>query len=779
MLQSIRTLQRRPFYRRSVTTAMFGLAYLIFGKLSLLLAIAPGYATPLFPSAGVALAGVLLYGYRTSIGIWLGCFLLTALDPGEFLRFNHSPSGLLLSAIVATGVVAEAVVGAFLIRRFETSRMLLTSISDIGKFLFLGAFVAVTVGATSGVGALFLFGVISKEAFAYNWWNWWVGDGIGIFVSVPILFSLFAEPRPLWRKRIGLVGLPLIVIICIYVIVFIQASTWERKSTRQSLENVGTVAVAQLEKSFEGYLNALYALESVLSVEGNDELRMFENVGQRWIGLYSGIYDLTWSPRVRREERSDHERRARESGFPDYEIREPAAAGGWVRSPEAEEYFPSRFVTPNRTHDVVMGFNQKTNDERNRTMERSRDTGRPAAVGPTRLYQKVSFRKALIVFAPVFSGDHETIEDRRKNLVGYLKAVFSLEDVIAASLKDFPYDYFRILIFDDEPSRGKLVFPVDVRSDAVPRLPSFDTKLQVADRPFWVRVVPTEAYIHRQRGPGPWIMLASGFLISALLTAFLLSITGHAFNIEKQLTEKNMLSAKLQRSAEELRQSNADLEQFAYVASHDLKEPLRTVASYLQLIERRLGKSLDQDTRDFMDFAIDGAQRMSAMIADLLAYARIGKTGRKSEPTDIQSVINAALQNLTTAIQERTAKITVTSLPVFYLDYLEGVLLFQNLIDNALKYHDGNRPAEVEISSRKENGVWVFSVRDNGIGISKDYLANIFLMFKRAHTRNEYSGNGIGLAMCKKIVERHGGKIWVESKPGEGSRFSFVIPPIA
>ena len=234
-------------------------------------------------------------------------------------------------------------------------------------------------------------------------------------------------------------------------------------------------------------------------------------------------------------------------------------------------------------------------------------------------------------------------------------------------------------------------------------------------------------------------------------------------------------TAELAQRVEELARSNADLEYFAYVASHDLQEPLRMVASYTKLLERRYKGKLDSDADEFIGFAIAGAKRMQTMIQDLLSLSRITTKGRSFQLTEARAACDTALEDLRTAIEESHAVMSVGPLPAVLADAAQLAQLFQNLIGNAIKYRKANGP-EIHVAARLEENHWVFSVQDNGIGIEPQYFERIFQMFQRLHTREQYSGTGIGLAICRKIVERHGGKIWVESQPGQGSTFLFTIP---
>jgi signal transduction histidine kinase len=229
------------------------------------------------------------------------------------------------------------------------------------------------------------------------------------------------------------------------------------------------------------------------------------------------------------------------------------------------------------------------------------------------------------------------------------------------------------------------------------------------------------------------------------------------------------------RAEEDFARSNAELEQFAYVASHDLQEPLRMVASYVQLLERRYRGRLDKDADEFIGFAVDGAKRMQALINDLLAYARIGTRGKAFTPTDSEKAARTGAGNLRVAIEESGAQISYQSLPTLHADASQLAQLFQNLFSNAIKFRSQAAPI-IKVSAERRDGAWQFSVTDNGIGIDPQYSEHVFRLFQRLHTRAAYPGTGIGLALCKKIVERHGGRIWVESRLGQGSTFHFTIP---
>ena len=242
------------------------------------------------------------------------------------------------------------------------------------------------------------------------------------------------------------------------------------------------------------------------------------------------------------------------------------------------------------------------------------------------------------------------------------------------------------------------------------------------------------------------------------------------------ITERKKAEAALREAHEELKRSNAELEQFAYVASHDLQEPLRMVSSYTQLLMRRYGDKLDGDAREFTAFIVDGATRMKQLIEDLLAYSRVGTRDKNFKPVDAGSSLGRALTNLRAAIQDSGATVTHDPLPTIPCDEVQVAQLFQNLIGNALKFRKPDAAPAVHVGAADQGAEWEFMVRDNGIGIEPQYFERIFMVFQRLHDKGEYPGTGIGLAIVKKVVERHGGRIWVQSQPGAGTTFHFTMP---
>ncbi|QLK26866.1 ATP-binding protein [Natrinema zhouii] len=279
--------------------------------------------------------------------------------------------------------------------------------------------------------------------------------------------------------------------------------------------------------------------------------------------------------------------------------------------------------------------------------------------------------------------------------------------------------------------------------------------------------------------PGPGL---SNLIRSVLILTGFSSVAGygvgtyaaHAKTGNYQLERQNRLLEQTQRQLEE---SNQRLEQFAYAASHDLQEPLRMVSSYLELIERRYGDELDEDGEEFLDYAIDGSERMKEMIEGLLEYSRVDTQGEPFEPVDLDEVLANVRKDLELQIEETQTTIETDELPRVEGDESQLRQLFQNLLSNAIEY-TGDEAPRIDVSAERDTEEWIISVRDNGIGIDPEDQDRVFEVFQRLHSQEEHSGTGIGLALCKRIVERHGGEIRIDSAPGEGTTFTFSLPAV-
>jgi signal transduction histidine kinase len=369
----------------------------------------------------------------------------------------------------------------------------------------------------------------------------------------------------------------------------------------------------------------------------------------------------------------------------------------------------------------------------------------------------------------------------RGKTLGATYAGFRMGDLVDRTLPPGDRDA-AVEVYDLGPVSGAarplgeaaLSFDSDDRRDALhPERAAFGTetvRFEVMGRRWAVHYAPGHSLAAPNQALLNWLPLLFGLFL-AVLAAWLLGASPRTERRAIALAER--MTQSLRDSQTELARSNAELERFAYVASHDLREPLRTITGFLGLLSRRHRDRLDDEGREFIDLAVAGAKRMDSLIAELLEYSR---TGRSAEPTDLEAAWNVAVRNLSAAIAEAGAVVTAGPLPVVLADRGEMVQVLQNLLGNAIKYHHGDGPPHVHAEAVRRGEEWEVSVCDDGPGIDPRHHERIFVLLQRLHRDDEVEGTGMGLAICKKIVEHHGGRIWVESAEGEGARFSFALP---
>jgi hypothetical protein len=355
----------------------------------------------------------------------------------------------------------------------------------------------------------------------------------------------------------------------------------------------------------------------------------------------------------------------------------------------------------------------------------------------------------------------------------------------------------RVLLVEDNPSDVELVLCAlrkdgfDVSSDVVQTVEDFRLRIHTTDYdliladynlPQWSGMEAVEILNHENLDVP--LIVVTGYLgeekavecIKRGATDCVLKdhLARLPFSVARAMQEKRLRQQR-SRSEEELARSNAELEQFAYVASHDLQEPLRMIANYTQLLAERYRGKLDEQADKYIAYSVDGAVRMQTLIRDLLSFSRVGTAEIDLSATECHAVVEQALKNLQAAVQESGATVKWTGLPMVMADPSQLTQVFQNLIANAIRFHGAEAPV-VQIDAEKKDHEWVVTVSDNGIGVPVESWQDIFVIFRRLHTRSEYAGNGIGLSICKKIIERHGGKIWIEAQAKPGCRFKFTLP---
>jgi signal transduction histidine kinase len=567
------------------------------------------------------------------------------------------------------------------------------------------------------------------------------------------------------------------VTACLLIATALAASFGARqidhRAAEQLDEQAGIVA-ATVDRRVDAYLEKLYGIRGFMM--GSEEATRAEferylaeqRIGERFPGAQSvGFAEVSQlEGRDAFIERVDRDAQESNLPYPRFAIRPNAFRPMSV---------VVDYIHPPGAAQAAFGFDLLSESFRRASVTRARDRARPIATSPLTFVTEVADEQGVLVFLPYYAGEDQTpVPPRRSELfrgVSYAALRFPdlMRGIVSASDDLEVYDVGSVE--DPVPARlraGDAAFDLNGRPEAPD--PDLDEsrlrRLVVAGRRWQVYYRPSGELVSGSERAVPWLIGGFGLLVSLLAGGVVQTLT----------TTTRRAEAIADERTDELRRSNEELERFAFVASHDLQQPLRTVSGFLQLLEHQMGEKLDPTAKEYIAHALSGTRQMGTLIDDLLAYSRVGRDDRPLGPVPLDDVWDTAVEQLRASIDDAGARITRQELPVVHGDRGQLVQVFANIVGNAVKYR-GEAAPEVHAHATRVNGGWEVAVEDNGIGIDPAHHARIFEMFRRLHTEDEYEGTGVGLAMAKRIVERSGGDIRVESQPGAGSRFVVSLLP--
>lgn len=757
-----------------VAVALVAGVYYLSGRLGLLLAIPPGYATAVWPASGIALAAVLLDGRRALIGVALGSALIN-LPTG----WDGTAAGWAIAVPVAIGLGAalQAAVGAALIGRWVGYRNLLAQEVDAVRLLLIGGPLACLISPSIGVGSLWLSGRLPAEGVAFNWFTWWVGDSIGVLIFATLALIWSVRPYKRWLRQQVFVSVPLAGLFALVVAVFVFIS--QRENLRIESEFRATAAQIgnHLQDDLRHALTVLSSIEGYHASTGQMHADGFEIFASRLLPTLRGGRGLSWNPRVSASERPQFE----SADGHNLAIFEKGPDGANRPAGSRPEYVPIAAIVPREGSSVALGYDVYSEPVRREALDRARDTARPAATRRLELVQ-LPGRSGSIVFVPLYQGGvpGPTVEVRRQNLEGYAAALFDVEELIGRAKKMAgPAAGLALSLVDQTGAMVSVLY--QNWPEAEPPVGGLvdDQHFEFAGRQLRLRLQLPERELVARRSWESWLVLAGGLFLAGLAGMLMLLVTGRSVRVESlvaaQTAELRKSEAALQRKASQLVASNTELEQFAYIASHDLKAPLRSIASFAQLVEKRSGSELKPEAREFLAFIRDGVNSMQLLVDDLLRLSRVEAKRLELQSVDLGSVVRQACQSLAADIGASGARVHVGELPTITGDPRMLLQLFQNLLGNAIKFQKRGVVPEAWVSAQVDRDEVSVTVRDNGIGVESRFLDHIFQLFKRLHTPDQYPGTGLGLAICRKVVQLHGGEISAESAPGAGLTVRFTL----
>lgn len=596
------------------------------------------------------------------------------------------------------------------------------------------------------------------------------------------------------KKGSGLaaIGLGLSVLFTLFL------TLMAHDAVRRSAKTTFDAEVSQIEiairnrfKAYEQVLRGGAALFDASDEVSAEEFAVYTH-RMRLPKHFPGIQGIGWSIRIPNNGVAEHERQIRDraSSQLDPERQEIYRQYSVYSVGDLQEQ-PFRtsiiYLEPlDKRNQKALGLDMFSERTRNRAMRIAAVTGQPALSGRVTLVQEIDadVQPGFLVYQPVYSGSPITPEERLASLLGFVYSPFRVRDLMTGILGERSESVDFEIYDGAEVNREGLLFDQDgddvLHFDpaAYPHKFVRTVSMQIAGHSWTIFLGSSARFDAAHGNTIAGSVFAGGLMISCLLTLIIRSLANtreRALVLAQDMTQDLRASeSRAQELAQELGRSNDDLQSFAHVASHDLQAPLRQITSFIDLLKMEYGEKLDEQANQYIEHASRGGKRLSQLVKDLLEYSRANGQNEKKEIISSDEALQSALENLQIQINESNAQIVFGELPEIQAHFDQIVRVFQNLIGNAIKYCESTPRVEIQAQRRERD--WSFSIQDNGIGIEPRYLERIFIMFNRLHSGDKYEGTGIGLATCKKIIERNGGSIEVESCPSEGTKFTFSIP---
>jgi PAS domain S-box-containing protein len=637
-----------PALRAALVTAAVALAYLVTGKLGLMLAISPGYATAIFPASGIALAATLLWGLRGSIGAWVGSFsmnLWIALAAGSEFSFG----ALFVPACLASGALFQAHFGAMLVHRSTGFPTALDRERDIALFMLLGGPVGCVVSATFGVTALWYVNQVSGRDYLANWGNWWLGDTLGVLVVAPLVLAQFAEPRGAWLRRRTSLAASMLVLLGIVVFIYLAASHWEARRLETDFGAVARQSGFQLQQELDKQADIVDSIVRFYDSSTNVDADEFRRFAAPVLLRDPGIQSLQWVPLVTHADRAGFEALMRSSGYPHFMIRERDPAGHHKPAAEREIYFPVTYVEPWGSNEVAHGFDLGSDPVRRAAIEQAIAAGRATATARVRLVLGSGQRSphGVLLFHPIYRDTDARAGGAAPH--GFALGVLNLHEVVSAVTAPTDASRFEFELFDLDATgeRRQLYPPQPVARTAEARF-MHRHSLEFGGRRWEAHFTPAAAYMDNQRTWQAWTVLAAGLLLSSLIESYLLLVSGRSSRVEQLVEARTRELADANRS---MAQHDRLLSAISAVQAQFISR-----GSAQALYDRALAEAVAISGSEYgvivlVERSADGARLLKTVaMTDLSSDSRYGTCFRESAPVgmetgNLQSLLGAAVES--------------------------------------------------------------------------------------------------------------------------------------
>ncbi len=758
---------------------VIGLVYAFLGWLGLELAIPPGYASPVFPAAGLAVAVVLCYGNRVLPGIWLGSLAINLATSA--LNNGLGISSVMVAVAVACGATLQAWFAHSLIRRWsdELWRQLVNE-RDIAMFLLLVAPLACLVSATVGVSSLYLADVVLKAEIAFSWWNWWLGDMLGVLLFTPLLLTLLLRSVSPWKERQLTVAVPILVSLCVVTMVFVWVLRWEASQQQEKIAEQGQKIARMLDHRLIALHEALSSLRRLIEVYPDMSFRQFEHFTRITLHENRDIFALSYNSYISRQQRTDFEKAmAIKTDTPGFRITERNHENRLMSAADRPYYVAVGYIAPLKGNQPALGYDIYSEPVRRRAIDQAINFMRPAVTEPIQLVQEQQKRVGLLAMHPAYLEYEKTGGEKVSRLFGFAVAVIKVDEMVQIATSGHLPTGLNFCLRDLEaPPDRKLLYRSDSGTSRPEQNYIWKTNLTMADRIWSLEVFPTAGYLSSHRTWLAWGVGILGLLFVSLFQTMLLAMSGRNFSIQQNVNHQTIellqakeqlehlnqsLQQRVDEAITELRQKDLVLirqgrqaamgEMIGNIA-HQWRQPLNALSMLISnmqfaLMENQLTEEYMQESAANADRLI---QKMSTTINDFRDFFK----------PDREKITFSAMQQIRSTVDLVDASfhnsgITITVEPCtdcllsgFPNEYSQVLL---NLLSNAKDavIESGTRPGLIRISLEEQDGMGVVTVKDNGNGVPEEISSRIF----EPYFSTKQMGTGIGLYMSRMIIERN------------------------